>query len=161
MPVLTVVSLPVLQLSEVKRNGLNLELASERTAQINLYLLTRVLSIVERRIVEGHGRSVAGKPHARRSSVADGGMCPVYIYIYSNAVYRFSVLPALALEDGIIHCDILEGAFDSEQFFIFIDRLLDQMQPFPAPKSVIVMDNCRIHKHKDTLAHIESRYVFI
>jgi hypothetical protein len=47
-----------------------------------------------------------------------------------------------------------------ELFYTFIDRLLDQMQPFPAPNSVIVMDNCRIHKHPAIVELIESRYVF-
>jgi len=72
-------------------------------------------------------------------------------------ILRFSVLPALSLNDGIIHCDVVEGAFDSELFYIFITRLLDQMEPFPGPKSIIVMDNCRIHKHPDVLELIESR----
>ncbi len=35
------------------------------------------------------------------------------------------------------------------------------MQPFPAPNSVIVMDNCRIHKHPDIVDLIHSRYVWI
>jgi hypothetical protein len=73
---------------------------------------------------------------------------------------RFSVLPALCL-DGIIHCDIVEGSFDSELFYLFISRLLDQMQPFPAPNSVIVMDNCRIHKNPVILELIKSRSVSI
>lgn len=63
----------------------------------------------------------------------------------SNAVFsRFSVLPALSLNDQILHCDIVEGAFDSNLFYQFVVRLIDQMQPWPAPNSVIVMDNCRI-----------------
>lgn len=69
---------------------------------------------------------------------------------------RFSVLPALAL-NGIIHCDIVEGAFDSSLFYTFIERLLDRMEQFPGPNSVIVMDNCRIHKMSDTLELIKTR----
>jgi transposase len=71
------------------------------------------------------------------------------------------VLPALALNDGIIHCDIIEGAFDTNTFYSFISHLLDEMQPYPAPKSVVVMDNCRIHKHPEILRLIESRYALI
>jgi len=69
---------------------------------------------------------------------------------------RFSVLPALTIQ-GVIHCDIIEGSFDSASFYSFISHTLDEMQPYPAPKSVIVMDNCRIHKHPDILKLIESR----
>jgi len=70
---------------------------------------------------------------------------------------RFSVLPALSLRDGILHCDIVEGSFCTETFLKFIDGLLDNMQPYPAPNSVIVMDNCKIHKHPEIQDHIRER----
>jgi len=71
---------------------------------------------------------------------------------------RFSVLPALSLTDGIMHCDIVEGSFCTATFKRFIEQLLDYMQPFPAPNSVIVMDNCRIHKHPDIKEMIEAHH---
>ncbi|KAK2459804.1 hypothetical protein APHAL10511_008236 [Amanita phalloides] len=70
---------------------------------------------------------------------------------------HFSILPALSLTEGILHCDIVEGAFDSNLFYTFISRLLDRMELFPGSNSVIVMDNCRIHKHPAILDLIESR----
>lgn len=70
---------------------------------------------------------------------------------------RYSVLPALSLQDGILHCSVIEGSFCAESFTRFIRQLLDNMQPFPAPNSVIVMDNCPIHKHPDIRELIESR----
>jgi len=59
--------------------------------------------------------------------------------------------------NGVIHCNIVEGAFDTESFYTFISRLLDVMEPLPAPNSVIVMDNCWIRKHPDILELIESK----
>ena len=70
---------------------------------------------------------------------------------------RFSVLPALSLEDGVIHCDIVEGSFDTQLFYQFIEQVLIRMRPYPAPNSVIVMDNCRIHKHPDIIELIQER----
>lgn len=35
------------------------------------------------------------------------------------------------------------------------------MQPYPAPNSVIVMDNCRIHKSPRIREMIESRFVLL
>jgi len=75
----------------------------------------------------------------------------------SLRVLRFSVLPALSLYDGILHCDIVEGSFDTQLFYQFIERVLNQMQPYPASNSVIVMDNCRIHKHPAILELIRER----
>ena len=46
----------------------------------------------------------------------------------------------------MLECMIIEGSYNSELFLIFIEDLLSKMQPYPAAKSVIVMDNCAIHK---------------
>ncbi|TFY51280.1 hypothetical protein EVG20_g11074 [Dentipellis fragilis] len=69
---------------------------------------------------------------------------------------RYSLLPAISL-DGIMALDIVEGAFKSLTFAEFIDGLLDRMNPFPGPNSVIVMDNCAIHKSPIVLEMILER----
>ena len=56
------------------------------------------------------------------------------------------MLPALSL-DGIIGCKIVEGSFNGELFHEFVQSLLERMNPYPLPNSVLVMDNCRIHKN--------------
>ena len=72
-------------------------------------------------------------------------------------VLRYSVLPALCL-DGVIWLKIVEGSFTTELFTNFIKGLLMQMNDFPQCKSVIVMDNCRIHKGEHIKSLIETRY---
>lgn len=71
-------------------------------------------------------------------------------------VPRYSMLPAISL-DGIIFVRIVEGSFTSSLFKDFIEGLLHHMQPFPAPRSVIIMDNCRIHKDPRIIDLIEMR----
>ena len=68
------------------------------------------------------------------------------------------MLPALSL-DGILTVKIVEGSFTTERFEEFIDGLLDHMTPFPGPNSVIVMDNCRIHRARSVREMIEERFV--
>ncbi|KIK81822.1 hypothetical protein PAXRUDRAFT_155184, partial [Paxillus rubicundulus Ve08.2h10] len=46
----------------------------------------------------------------------------------------------------------------TQTFYVFIQCLLEKMQPFPFPNSVIVMDNCHIHKHPEIQEFIELRY---
>lgn len=59
----------------------------------------------------------------------------------------------------MLHCEIIEGSFNTELFTKFIEGLLPHMNRFPAPNSVIVMDNCAIHKDPVIRELIESRCV--
>jgi transposase len=61
---------------------------------------------------------------------------------------RWSILPAMGL-NGYLDYDIIHGSFDSERFSFFIRQLLRKMTPFPGPRSVLVMDNCRTHHGDD------------
>lgn len=69
---------------------------------------------------------------------------------------RYSILPALC-HKGILNVDIVEGSYNTATFARFICGLLDTMNLFPMPNSVVVMDNCRIHKHPEILEMITSR----
>ena len=53
----------------------------------------------------------------------------------------------------------MEGSFNSALFYDFVASLLEHMNPWPARNSVIVMDNCAIHKVPEVRELIESRYV--
>ena len=61
--------------------------------------------------------------------------------------------------DGIIYCNVVEGLFYTKTFFNFIQGLLMKMQQFLALNSVLVMNNCKIHKHPNIQRIIETRYV--
>lgn len=50
----------------------------------------------------------------------------------------------------MILCEVKEGSFDGKSFRHFISNLLEVMER----GSVIVMDNCRIHKDPATLEMI-------
>ena len=71
---------------------------------------------------------------------------------------RYSILPTLSLS-GILYVSILEGSFTSATFAQFIEQLLDQMNPYLGPNSIVVMDNCAIHKCPDILELIVERWV--
>ncbi|KAJ6564864.1 hypothetical protein DFH09DRAFT_892483, partial [Mycena vulgaris] len=55
------------------------------------------------------------------------------------------VLPALSL-NGVLHLDVIAGSYNAASFNSFIDGLLNNMNPYPGPNSVIVMDNTSIQK---------------
>ncbi|GLB45421.1 hypothetical protein LshimejAT787_2200840 [Lyophyllum shimeji] len=69
---------------------------------------------------------------------------------------RYSILPALSYE-GIIALDIVEGSVNKEKFIQFIrNDLAPQLNPYPNPRSVVVMDNCAIHHDEEIRAIIED-----
>jgi len=70
--------------------------------------------------------------------------------------HRYSILPALSL-DGILHIEVLDRGFTSRLFNEFVDGLLDNMNPFPAHNSVLVMDNASIHKSLVLQQMVEAR----
>ena len=61
----------------------------------------------------------------------------------------WSILPAIGI-NGYLEYEIYQGSFDNDRFTLFIEKLLDKMTPFPGPRSVLIMDNCRTH-HSDRL----------
>ena len=69
----------------------------------------------------------------------------------------YSILLTLSLDEGVIHCNIVEGIFDMGTFYKFTECTLDHMQPFPAPNFGLVMDNCCIHKHPTIHNPIETQ----
>ena len=66
------------------------------------------------------------------------------------------MLPAISL-DGPLYLAAQKDSYKSEDFIRFIDRLLDNMNPYPAKNSVIIMDNASIHKAACLQPMIEQR----
>ncbi|KIK00677.1 hypothetical protein K443DRAFT_76879, partial [Laccaria amethystina LaAM-08-1] len=59
---------------------------------------------------------------------------------------RYSILAAMAVE-GFVGTRVVEGSVDSDEFFDFIvEDILPQMNPYPQDRSVLILDNCVIHK---------------
>ena len=80
-------------------------------------------------------------------------LCYPSSYQWSSS---YSILPALSL-DGVLHLAVEDHPYTAREFNSFIDGLLDVMNPFPGPNSVIVMDNASIHKSWELRDMIERR----
>ncbi|KAJ7247709.1 hypothetical protein C8J57DRAFT_1080618, partial [Mycena rebaudengoi] len=50
-------------------------------------------------------------------------------------------------------------SYNAANFDSFINALLDNMNPFPVPNSVIMMDNVSIHKSTQLCPMIEQWYI--
>ena len=103
------------------------------------------------------GRYLAGMQRARHSSFVGDGEChSAMLSAVRLTAFRYSLLPALSL-NGMLYAKIVEGSFTTKLFLQFLNGLLDRMNPFPAPDSVIIMDNARIHRHPRIRELIEER----
>jgi transposase len=53
-------------------------------------------------------------------------------------------LPAIGI-NGYLEYEIYHGSFNAERFNNFIRKLLIKMEPYPGPRSVLVMNNTSVH----------------
>jgi hypothetical protein len=59
--------------------------------------------------------------------------------------------------DGVLHVTVVAGSVNADIFEDFIYELLETMEPFPNPNSVLVMDNASIHKSVEVQEMITER----
>lgn len=59
-------------------------------------------------------------------------------------MFSYSVLPAISTS-GIIYSHIKIGGYNGDDFLLWLEGLLGQMNRYPSPHSVLILDNCRIH----------------
>ncbi|KAH7919551.1 hypothetical protein BV22DRAFT_1022786, partial [Leucogyrophana mollusca] len=71
---------------------------------------------------------------------------------------RFTMVAALALDEGIVAAKVIEGSLNRDTFLEFLrDDVLPITTPYPGPRSVLVMDNARIH-HAEEINELVHGY---
>lgn len=83
------------------------------------------------------GLAILGRGYAPK------GVTPVQIKRFHRG-RRVQVLPAYTI-DGVIYCEVYEENTDVEVVEGFLERLLPYCGRYPAPRSVIFMDNASFH----------------
>ena len=62
---------------------------------------------------------------------------------------KWSILPLYTM-DGYVSWDIIQGSYNIELFNEFVkNHVIPRTAPFPGPHSVLIMDNCAIHRAKE------------
>ncbi|KAL9936461.1 hypothetical protein V8E36_004529 [Tilletia maclaganii] len=80
----------------------------------------------------------------------------LFYYSYTLRGKKYSLLPALAV-DGIFAAWAFEGAVTGGMFRQWLsEHLLPHMNEYPGPRSVLVLDNCSIHKDAETRQLVED-----
>ncbi|KAL1942037.1 hypothetical protein VTO73DRAFT_6567 [Trametes versicolor] len=90
-----------------------------------------------------YGRRFGYAPAGARAELSD-------VFVRGQ---RYSLAAAMSKE-GYIATRIVEGSFDSIEFYNFIvEDVLPQMNPWPHARSTLVVDNCSIH-HNQALVDV-------
>ncbi|RYP62253.1 hypothetical protein DL769_007364 [Monosporascus sp. CRB-8-3] len=85
----------------------------------------------------------------RRYGWAPKGFTPFVRQVLKRS-RRFNILPAITV-DGLLDTFIYQGSTNREGFTLWLkERVLPLMNPFPGPRSVLVMDNASFH-HSDEI----------
>jgi len=72
------------------------------------------------------------------------GVTP-HLYQPLKRTERWSILPVYTI-DGFLTWEIMQAGFDKQSFNDFVrNQVLPYCNPFPGLRSVLVMDNCKIH----------------
>ena len=140
--------------------------------EMSLFLLTSPHLTSEQVIRFVHGPDLELVSSVQSSSIVVSGETRFHsdfaitlVYKLRLTYHRYSILPALSLEDGIFHMNIVQGSFNMETFHVFISQLLQKMSPYDTEthpsKSVIILNNCQIHKNAETLQMILDCLVHI
>lgn len=90
-----------------------------------------------------------------RTSDRKYGRSPVGTVAHTTELLKYtekwSILPAFTM-DGYIAWDVIQGSWNTDSFNEFVQReVIPRTNPFPGPRSVLIMDNCAIHRHPVSL----------
>ena len=134
-----------------------------RVLQRNGYTRKKILQVARQRCTEFRGLFMAevlqyprdffvwvdetrsdNRDQIRKFGYALRGLPPVYHRLLVRGT-RISTIAAIGCE-GLVTFEMITGTTNGETFFDFIrGSVIPRMHPFPAPSSVLVMDNCSIH----------------
>jgi len=70
---------------------------------------------------------------------------------------RFSAMSGFTVLDGFLEPFIVEGTFNKRRFLTGIRRcVLPYMGPYPGPRSVLLLDNCKVHPSDELVEMVYS-----
>jgi transposase len=81
---------------------------------------------------------------------------PAHVSLPFQRSKRLSVLAALDVYGFFAH-EITEGTFDRNAFHnAMIRKIIPLMNPYPWPRSILILDNARIHCYRQLIEAVES-----
>eukprot|EP00966_Prymnesium_polylepis_P141702 3272201-Prymnesium_polylepis.1 len=91
--------------------------------------------------------------HRTYGSSKRGTVAKTNRYFFHKGI-RYSVLGPFVLNDGFLDMAVVEGGVDSLNALHQV--VLPHMNPFPGPRSILLMDNCIIHRQYEVLQAVHA-----
>jgi hypothetical protein len=89
----------------------------------------------------------------RKYGWAPIGVTP-HVYQSIKRSERWSLLPVYTL-DGFFTWDIIQGSYTTDLFNAFVEeKVLPFCNPYPGPRSILIVDNAKIHHNEVHLTSI-------
>ena len=132
----------------LQRNGYTrkkiLQVARQRCTEFRGLFMAEVLQYPREFFVGIDETGSDNRDQIRKFGYALRGLPPVYHHFLVRGT-RISTIVAMGCE-GVMIFEMITGTTNGETFFDFIrGSVIPCMQTFPAPGSILVMDNCSIH----------------
>ena len=131
----------------LQRNGYTrkkiLQVARQRCTEFRGLFMAEVLQYPRNFFVWVDETGSDNRDQIRKFGYALRGLPPLYHRFLVRGT-RISSIVAMGCE-GVLTFDMVTGTTNGETFFDFIRGSIPSMQPFPAPCSILIMDNCSIH----------------
>jgi transposase len=126
-------------------------IAKERNADLRDFYLHKLSDFRSYQLVYIDESGCDKRIGFRRTGWSPLGVAPVQV-ARLHREQRYQILPAYA-QDGIVLARVFQGSTDAAVFENSTKQLLRHCGRWPAPRSVVVMDNASFH-HSDTIERL-------
>ena len=132
------------------------QVAKQRCEELRGLFMARVLNFPREFLVWCDETGSDRRDQIRKFGYSLRGQSPVY-HRYLVRGTRISSVLAMTLS-GVLTYEFHSGTMDGEKFFFnFVHvMLIPNMQPFPGPHSILIMDNCSIHHVDEVKAELQA-----
>ena len=119
--------------------------AAQRNQELREEWMVKLVNYTAEQLVFVDESAANEKTSNRKYGWGPVGVTPHEYHRFEHSK-RWSILPAYTI-NGFITWQIEHGSFTKELFEDFMrEKLLPLCNPFPGPRSVIIMDNAPIHQ---------------
>ena len=138
------------------------QVAKQRCEELRGLFMARVLKFPHEFLVCCDETGSDRRDQIRKFGYSLRGQTPVYHrYLHVVRGTRISSMLAMTLS-GVLTYKFHTGTIDGNKFFNFVQgSLIPNMQSFPGPHSILIMDKCSIHHVEEVKQELEAAGILV